>query len=95
MSQPASVPPRPDLPPLRDVIARYGLNASKALGQNFLLDAQLLARIARIPGDLNDAWKTGHSRLDPVLAEAAVHLGVNVVYYAVTHYLEETRKYRK
>ncbi|MFA6115390.1 MAG: 16S rRNA (adenine(1518)-N(6)/adenine(1519)-N(6))-dimethyltransferase RsmA [Sphingomonas sp.] len=43
------------LPPLRDVIARYGLNASKALGQNFLLDAQLLARIARIPGDLTDA----------------------------------------
>jgi hypothetical protein len=47
------------------------------------------------PGDLNDAWKTGHSGLDPVLAEAAVHVGVNVVYYAVTHYLEETRKYRK
>jgi 16S rRNA (adenine1518-N6/adenine1519-N6)-dimethyltransferase len=42
-----------DLPPLRDVIARYGLNASKALGQNFLFDAQLLARIARIPGDLH------------------------------------------
>ncbi|VVT02912.1 Ribosomal RNA small subunit methyltransferase A [Sphingomonas sp. EC-HK361] len=41
-----------DLPPLREVIARYGLNASKALGQNFLFDAQLLARIARIPGDL-------------------------------------------
>ncbi len=45
----------PELPPLRDVIARYGLNASKALGQNFLLDAQLLARIARIPGDLDNA----------------------------------------
>ncbi|MEG3086353.1 16S rRNA (adenine(1518)-N(6)/adenine(1519)-N(6))-dimethyltransferase RsmA [Sphingomonas sp. PB4P5] len=44
-----------DLPPLREVIARYGLNASKALGQNFLLDQQLLARIARIPGDLQDA----------------------------------------
>ena len=44
-----------DLPPLRDVIARFGLNASKALGQNFLLDAQLLARIARIPGDLDGA----------------------------------------
>lgn len=43
------------LPPLRDVIARHGLAASKALGQNFLLDAQLLARIARIPGDLADA----------------------------------------
>lgn len=39
--------------PLRTVIARHGLSASKALGQNFLLDAQLLARIARIPGDLN------------------------------------------
>jgi 16S rRNA (adenine1518-N6/adenine1519-N6)-dimethyltransferase len=45
----------PDLPPLREVIARHGLAASKALGQNFLLDAQLLARIARIPGDLTDA----------------------------------------
>ncbi len=41
-----------DLPPLRDVIARHGLSASKALGQNFLFDAQLLGRIARIPGDL-------------------------------------------
>jgi len=41
------------LPPLRDVIARHGLSASKALGQNFLLDEQLLDRIARIPGDLN------------------------------------------
>lgn len=44
-----------DLPPLRDVIARHGLSASKALGQNFLFDAQLLARIARIPGDLDGA----------------------------------------
>ncbi|HTI31013.1 MAG TPA: 16S rRNA (adenine(1518)-N(6)/adenine(1519)-N(6))-dimethyltransferase RsmA [Sphingomonas sp.] len=41
-------------PPLREVIARHGLNASKALGQNFLLDTQLLARIAAIPGDLHD-----------------------------------------
>ncbi|HEU4820605.1 MAG TPA: 16S rRNA (adenine(1518)-N(6)/adenine(1519)-N(6))-dimethyltransferase RsmA [Qipengyuania sp.] len=40
------------LPPLREVIARHGLAASKALGQNFLLDEQLLARIAAIPGDL-------------------------------------------
>ncbi len=43
------------LPPLREVIARHGLSASKALGQNFLFDAQLLARIAAIPGDLADA----------------------------------------
>lgn len=40
------------LPPLREVIARHGLRASKALGQNFLLDAQLLDRIAAIPGNL-------------------------------------------
>jgi 16S rRNA (adenine1518-N6/adenine1519-N6)-dimethyltransferase len=40
------------LPPLREVIARHGLSASKALGQNFLLDRQLLARIAAIPGSL-------------------------------------------
>lgn len=45
----------PDLPPLRDVIARHGLSASKALGQNFLFDGQLLSRIAAIPGDLDGA----------------------------------------
>jgi len=41
-----------DLPPLRDVIARHGLSAHKALGQNFLLDLNLTARIARSAGDL-------------------------------------------
>ncbi len=40
------------LPPLREIIARHGLSASKALGQNFLLDGQLLDRIARVPGPL-------------------------------------------
>jgi 16S rRNA (adenine1518-N6/adenine1519-N6)-dimethyltransferase len=43
------------LVPLREVIARHGLSASKALGQNFLLDSQLLDRIARVPGDLDGA----------------------------------------
>jgi 16S rRNA (adenine1518-N6/adenine1519-N6)-dimethyltransferase len=43
------------LPPLREVIARHGLAASKALGQNFLLDEQLLDRIATIPGGLKGA----------------------------------------
>ena len=38
--------------PLRELIARHGLSASKALGQNFILDRQLLARIAAIPGNL-------------------------------------------
>ena len=42
-----------DLPPIREVIARHGLAASKALGQNFLLDEQLLARIAALPGSLD------------------------------------------
>ena len=40
------------LPPLRDVIARHGLNAKKSLGQNFLFDGNLLDRIARVPGPL-------------------------------------------
>ncbi len=45
----------PDLPPIRETIARHGLSASKALGQNFLLDEQLLDRIAALPGDLSGA----------------------------------------
>jgi 16S rRNA (adenine1518-N6/adenine1519-N6)-dimethyltransferase len=39
--------------PLREVIARHGLHASKALGQNFILDRQLLAKIAAIPGEIS------------------------------------------
>jgi 16S rRNA (adenine1518-N6/adenine1519-N6)-dimethyltransferase len=41
-----------DLPPLRDVIRRHGLSAKKSLGQNFLLDLNLTARIARAGGSL-------------------------------------------
>ncbi|MDB5507197.1 MAG: rRNA ((1518)-N(6)/adenine(1519)-N(6))-dimethyltransferase [Devosia sp.] len=41
------------LPPLRDVIARFGLNARKELGQNFLFDLNLTARIARTAGALD------------------------------------------
>ncbi|MCU4655154.1 16S rRNA (adenine(1518)-N(6)/adenine(1519)-N(6))-dimethyltransferase RsmA [Roseibacterium sp. SDUM158016] len=44
-----------NLPPLRDVIATHGLTAKKALGQNFLLDLNLTAKIARIAGDLSGA----------------------------------------
>jgi 16S rRNA (adenine1518-N6/adenine1519-N6)-dimethyltransferase len=43
---------QPLLAPLREVINTHGLRASKALGQNFLFDEQLLDRIAAIPGDL-------------------------------------------
>ena len=41
-----------NLPPLRDVIAKHGLLADKSLGQHFLLDLNLTARIARAAGDL-------------------------------------------
>ena len=40
------------LPPLRDVIARHGLDAKKALGQNFLLDLNLTQKVARNAGSL-------------------------------------------
>ncbi|OBZ96151.1 ribosomal RNA small subunit methyltransferase A [Pararhizobium polonicum] len=41
------------LPPLRDVITRHGLDAKKALGQNFLLDLNLTQKIARTAGSLD------------------------------------------
>ena len=47
------------------------------------------------PGDINDAWKTGHSGMDAELTKGAMEMGINIVYYSFTHYLEITRKYRK
>ncbi|PID36229.1 MAG: 16S rRNA (adenine(1518)-N(6)/adenine(1519)-N(6))-dimethyltransferase [Rhodobacterales bacterium] len=41
------------LPPLREVIAAHDLRAKKSLGQNFLLDLNLTAKIARRAGDLS------------------------------------------
>lgn len=68
-----------DLPPLRDVIAAHGLAAKKSLGQNFLLDLNLTARIARQAGPL-----AGHDVLEigpgpggltrAILAEGAARL---------------------
>jgi len=43
------------LPPLREVIARHGLDAAKSLGQHFLLDMNLTGKIARAAGDLDGA----------------------------------------
>ncbi|MBZ9980608.1 MULTISPECIES: 16S rRNA (adenine(1518)-N(6)/adenine(1519)-N(6))-dimethyltransferase RsmA [unclassified Mesorhizobium] len=40
------------LPPLREVIERHGLQAKKALGQNFLFDLNLTGKIARAAGSL-------------------------------------------
>ena len=48
-------PAEPELPPLREVIARHGLSARKALGQHFLLDQNLTSRIVRAAGPLEGA----------------------------------------
>jgi 16S rRNA (adenine1518-N6/adenine1519-N6)-dimethyltransferase len=65
--------------PLRDVIARHGLQASKALGQNFILDRQLLARIAAVPGSLHGqtAYEVGPG--PGGLTNALLEAGANVV----------------
>jgi 16S rRNA (adenine1518-N6/adenine1519-N6)-dimethyltransferase len=50
------------LPPLREVIAPMGCRREKALGQNFLLDLNLTAKIARVAGDLTGdrtCWRSG------------------------------------
>jgi 16S rRNA (adenine1518-N6/adenine1519-N6)-dimethyltransferase len=43
-----------DLPPLREVVLRHGLDAKKTLGQNFLFDLNLTSRIARAAGPFDD-----------------------------------------
>src|SRR5258706_11642352 len=48
------MPAGDDLPPLRETIARHGLNARKSLGQHFLLDLNLARRIARAAGPLDE-----------------------------------------
>jgi 16S rRNA (adenine1518-N6/adenine1519-N6)-dimethyltransferase len=45
----------PDLPPLREVVARHELLAKKSLGQNFLFDLNLTGKIARAAGPLDEA----------------------------------------
>mgnify|MGYP003634328739 CR=1 FL=1 len=68
----------PSLPPLREVIKKHGLTANKALGQNFLLDTQLLSRIAAVPGDLQDSRVfevgPGPGGLTQALLQAGAHV---------------------
>lgn len=54
LSEPAPVASLPALPPLREVIARHGLAARKGLGQHFLLDLNVTAKIARAAGPLTE-----------------------------------------
>ena len=60
-----------NLPPLRDVIRTHDLSARKSLGQNFLLDLNLTARIARVAGPLEGVTVLeigpGPGRLTPAL----------------------------
>jgi 16S rRNA (adenine1518-N6/adenine1519-N6)-dimethyltransferase len=65
--------------PLREVIARHGLQATKALGQNFILDRQLLARIAAIPGPLEGAMVYEVGPGPGGLTRALLDSGANVV----------------
>jgi 16S rRNA (adenine1518-N6/adenine1519-N6)-dimethyltransferase len=65
--------------PLRDVIARHGLSANKALGQNFILDRQLLARIAAIPGPLEGQTVYEVGPGPGGLTRALLEAGANVV----------------
>ncbi len=52
---PAAEPSAEDLPPLRDIIERFELSARRSLGQHFLLDSNLTARIARAAGTIEAA----------------------------------------
>ena len=67
------------LEPLREVIARHGLTASKSLGQNFILDRQLLSRIAAVAGPLKGerVYEVGPG--PGGLTNALLDAGANVV----------------
>ena len=66
------------LPPLREVIARYDIGAKKSLGQNFLLDGNLLDRIARVPGKLDGAHVYEVGPGPGGLTRALLRAGANV-----------------
>jgi 16S rRNA (adenine1518-N6/adenine1519-N6)-dimethyltransferase len=67
------------LPPLRDVIRRHGLVARKSLGQNFLLDLNLTARIARAGGPLEGVTVLEVGPGPGGLTRALLSLGANRV----------------
>ena len=68
-----------ELPPLRDVIARHGLMADKSLGQHFLLDPNLTARIVRAAGDLTQGTTIEIGPGPGGLTRSLLAAGANVV----------------
>jgi 16S rRNA (adenine1518-N6/adenine1519-N6)-dimethyltransferase len=68
-----------DLPPLREVIRRHGLAARRSLGQNFLLDLNLTARIARAAGPLEGVTVVEVGPGPGGLTRALLALGANRV----------------
>src|ERR671916_3224382 len=65
--------------PLREVIARHGLQARKSLGQNFILDRQLLSRIAAVPGRLEGETVYEVGPGPGGLTRALLDAGANVI----------------
>ena len=48
------------------------------------------------PGDMNDAWKSqGYTDVTPEMRQAAMNLGVNIVYYAFNAWDDAVAKARK
>ena len=84
---PPVTPVTATLPPLRDVIARHGLSASKALGQNFLFDGQFLDRIAAIPGDLRGKPVLEIGPGPGGLTRALLRAGAHVTAYEIWAYV--------
>ncbi len=75
---PSSSPRPHELPPLREVIAKHGLTVRKSLGQHFLLDLNLTARIARAAGNLTEGTVIevgpGPGGLTRALLDAGAHI---------------------
>ena len=68
------------LPPLREVIAKHGLNAKRSLGQNFLLDLNLTSRIARTAENLDASDVVEIGPGPGGLTRALLHEGARHVY---------------
>ncbi len=45
------------------------------------------------PGNLNDAWKTGHGGQPPAIVTQSMRLGMNIVWYSFVHYLDATKQF--